>query len=127
MSTVTIRIAGKEYHIVGTEAEEYIQKIGHYVDKKMSTMMEAGENNLSTVMASVLTSVNIADDYFKERDKANLQKGKMNELEKKLRDAQNKINTLEQKNTRLLEQTSDMKLKLVEKETELKQIRNPYR
>jgi len=127
MSTVTIRIAGKEYHIVGTEAEEYIQKIGHYVDKKMSTMMEAGENNLSTVMASVLTSVNIADDYFKERDKANLQKGKMNELEKKLRDAQNKINTLEQKNTRLLEQTSNMKLKLVEKETELKQIRNPYR
>lgn len=127
MNTVTIRIAGKEYHIVGTEPEEYIQKIGHYVDKKMSAMMEAGENNLSTVMASVLTSVNIADDYFKERDKANMQKTKMNEVEKKLREAQNKINTLEQKNNSLQEQNSEMKLKLVEKETELKQIRNPYR
>lgn len=83
MNTVTIRIAGKDYHIVGTEPEEYIQKIGHFVDKKMSSMIESGENNLSTVMASVLTSVNIADDYFKERDKANQQKTRMNELEKK--------------------------------------------
>ena len=127
MNTVNIRIAGKDYHIVGTEQEEYIKKIGHYVDKKMTSMIEAGENNLSTVMASVLTSVNIADDYFKERDKANLQKNKMNEIEKKLREAQNKINTLEQKNGKLLDQNSEMKLKLVEKETELKQLRNPYR
>ena len=127
MNTVNIRIAGKDYHIVGTEQEEYIQKIGHYVDKKMTSMIESGENNLSTVMASVLTSVNIADDYFKERDKANLQKNKMNEVEKKLREAQNKINTLEQKNGKLLDQNAEMKLKLVEKETELKQLRNPYR
>ena len=126
MNTVNIRIAGKDYHIVGAEQEEYIQKIGHYVDKKMTSMIEAGENNLSTVMASVLTSVNIADD-FKERDKANLQKNKMNEVEKKLREVQNKLNTLEQKNGKLLDQNSEMKLKLVEKETELKQLRNPYR
>jgi len=127
MNTVTIRIAGKDYHIVGTESEEYIQKIGHYVDKVMNNMIEAGENNLSTVMASVLTSVNIADDYFKERDKANQQKTRMNEIEKKLREAQNKINTLQQKNTKLEEQRAELKIKLVEKETELKQLRNPYR
>jgi cell division protein ZapA len=127
MSTVSIRIAGKDYHIVGTESEEYIQKIGHYVDKKMSSIIEAGENNLSTVMASVLTSVNIADDYFKERDKANQQKTRMNDLEKKLREAQNKINTMDQKNKRLADEKSELKLKLVEKETELKQLRNPYR
>ena len=127
MNTVTIRIAGKDYHIVGTESEEYIQKIGHYVDKVMNNMIEAGENNLSTVMASVLTSVNIADDYFKERDKANQQKTRMNEIEKKLREAQNKMSTLQQKNTRIEEQRAELKLKLVEKETELKQLRNPYR
>lgn len=127
MNTVKINIAGKDYHIVGTEQEEYIQKIGHYVDKKMNNMLNAGENNLSTVMASVLTSVNIADDYFKERDRANQQKTRMNELEKKLREAQNKANVLEQKNTRIEEQKADLKLKLVEKETELKQLRNPYR
>lgn len=127
MNTVTIRIAGKDYHIVGSEPEEYIQKIGHYVDKKMSGMMEAGENTLSTVMASVLTSVNIADDYFKERDKANQQKTRMNELEKKLKDAHTKINNLETRYNKLEEQRSELKLKLVEKETELKQIKNPYR
>jgi len=127
MNTVNIRIAGKDYHIVGTEQEEYIQKIGHYVDKKMNSMIEAGENNLSTVMASVLTSVNIADDYFKERDKANQQKTKMNEIEKKLREIQNKMSTLEQKYNRLEEQKSELKLKLVEKETELRQLKNPYK
>lgn len=127
MNTVTIRIAGKDYHIVGTEPEEYIQKIGHFVDKKMSSMIEVGENNLSTVMASVLTSVNIADDYFKERDKANQQKTRMNELEKKLRDAQTKINNIETRYNKLEEQKSELKLKLVEKETELRQLKNPYR
>ena len=127
MNTVNIRIAGKDYHIVGTEQEEYIQKIGHYVDKKMNNMLNAGENNLSTVMASVLTSVNIADDYFKERDRANQQKTRMNELEKKLREVQNKISALEQKNTRIEAQKAELRLKLVEKETELKQLRNPYR
>ncbi len=127
MNTVKINIAGKDYHIVGTEQEEYIQKIGHYVDKKMNNMLDVGENNLSTVMASVLTSVNIADDYFKERDRANQQKTRMNELEKKLREAQNKIIALEQKNTRIEEQKAELRLKLVEKETELKQQRNPYR
>jgi len=127
MNTVTIRIAGKDYHIVGTEPEEYIQKIGHYVDKKMSSMIEAGENNLSTVMASVLTSVNIADDYFKERDKANQQKTRMNELEKKLRDTQTKVNNIETRYNKIEEERTELKLKLVEKETELKQLKNQYR
>ena len=127
MNKVRIRIAGKDYYIVGTEPEEYIQKIGLYVDKKMGEILEAGDNNLSTVMVSVLASVNIADDYFKERDRANGQKSRINELEKKLRDTHSRNSSLEQKNARLEEQKSDLKMKLVERETELKQLKNPYR
>ncbi len=126
MSKVRIRIAGKDYGIVGSEPEEYIQKIGLYVDKKMAEITESGDNNLSTVMVSVLASVNIADDYFKERDKANQQRTRMNELEKKIRELQNKATTLEQKNARCEEKNSELKLKLVEKETELRQLKNPY-
>lgn len=126
MSKVRIRIAGKDYGIVGSESEEYIQKIGLYVDKKMAEITGSGENNLSTVMVSVLASVNIADDYFKERDKANQQRTKMNEMEKKLRELQNKVGTLEQKLAKSEEKNSELKLKLVEKETELRQLKNPY-
>ncbi|MFO7611462.1 MAG: cell division protein ZapA [Clostridia bacterium] len=127
MSKVRIRIAGKDYGIVGTEPEEYIQKIGLYVDKKMGEIMESGENNLSTMMVSVLSAVNIADDYFKERDKANQQKTRMGEMEKKIRDLQIQVNSLEQKNQKLEEQKSEMKIKLVEAETELRQVKNHYR
>lgn len=126
MNKVRIRIAGKDYSIVGSEPEEYIQKIGLYVDKKMSDITESGDNNLSTVMVSVLASINIADDYFKERDKANQQRTRMNELEKKIRELQNKVTTLEQKNTRMEEVNSELKLKLVERETELRQLKEPY-
>lgn len=127
MNKVKIRIAGKDYGIVGVEAEEYIQKIGLYVDKKMSNIIETGDNNLSTVMVSVLSSVNIADDYFKERDRANQQKTKMNEMDKKIKEYHNKINMLEEKVHKLEEQKSDLKMRLVEKETELRQRNNSYR
>lgn len=127
MNKVRIRIAGKDHWIVGTESEEYIQKIGLYVDKKMGEIMEAGDNNLSTVMSSVLVSINVADDYFKERDKANQQKSKMNDLEKKMRELQNKVSVIEKKSVRLEEEKTNLKLKLVEKETELRQTKNPYR
>jgi cell division protein ZapA len=126
MNKVKIRIAGKDHWIVGTESEEYIQKIGLYVDKKMSDVMKAGENNLSTVMGSVLVSVNIADDYFKERDRANQQKTKMNEMEKQIKDLQNKLNALEAKCSKLEDEKENYKLKLVERETELRQMKRPY-
>lgn len=126
MNKVKIRIAGKDHWIVGTESEEYIQKIGLYVDKKMSDVMSAGENNLSTVMGSVLVSVNIADDYFKERDRANQQKTKMNEMEKQIKDLQNKLNTLEVRCGKLEDEKENYKLKLVERETELRQMKRPY-
>jgi len=126
MNKVKIMIAGKEHWIVGTESEEYIQKIGLYVDKKLSEVMKAGENNLSTVMGSVLVSVNIADDYFKERDRANHQKTKMNDMEKQIKDLQNKLKVLEDRTHRLEDEKENLKLKLVERETELRQMKKPY-
>lgn len=126
MNKVKIRIAGKDHWIVGTEAEEYIQKIGLYVDKKMTDVMKAGENNLSTVMASVLVSVNIADDYFSERDRAIQQKSKMNEMEKQIKELHNKLKTADEKILRFADEKENLKLKLVERETELRQAKKPY-
>jgi cell division protein ZapA len=31
---VNVRIAGKDYTLVGTESDEYIQKVGLYIDKR---------------------------------------------------------------------------------------------
>ena len=61
---VTVRIAGNEYVICGTESPEYIQKVALFVDRKLQEIMKRN-HTLSTSMASVLTAVNIADESLK--------------------------------------------------------------
>jgi len=46
---VEVRIAGKDYTLVGCESEEYIQKVALYIDKKMTEIMRMN-NKLSTSM-----------------------------------------------------------------------------
>ena len=61
-----VKIAGKEYTIVGSESEEYIHRVAIYVDKKMN---EIGQHiNLSTLMQAVLTAINLADVCLKQQD-----------------------------------------------------------
>jgi cell division protein ZapA len=65
-SKVVVRINGQEYTLVGTEPREYMQKVANYVDDKMVVVARQSKK-LSTAMAAVLTSVNIADEYFKTK------------------------------------------------------------
>ncbi|MBB6218248.1 cell division protein ZapA [Anaerosolibacter carboniphilus] len=65
-SKVVVRINGQEYTLVGTEPREYMQKVANYVDDKMVVIAKQSKK-LSTAMAAVLTSVNIADEYFKTK------------------------------------------------------------
>ncbi len=58
---VTVRIAGNEYILCGTEPPEYIQKIAMMVDRKLRDITRKN-HLLSTSMASVLTAVNMADE-----------------------------------------------------------------
>ncbi len=79
---VNVRIAGKDYTLVGNETEEYIQKVALYVDKKLNTIMNQN-SKLSTSMASVLTAINIADDYFKACENIDNLSKELNALGKK--------------------------------------------
>ncbi|MBN2853593.1 MAG: cell division protein ZapA [Clostridia bacterium] len=127
MNKVKLSILGKDYLIVGTESDEYIQKVGLYVDKKLKQVEELGDSKLSTVMVAVLGATNIADEFFKERDKSTNLKGRTLALEKQLREFNQKIKNLENKVERLTEENSNLKMQLVRRETELGQSRNPQR
>ena len=61
-----VKIAGKEYTIVGSESEEYIHRVAIYVDKKMNEISQ--HMNLSTLMQAVLTAINLADVCLKQQD-----------------------------------------------------------
>ncbi|MBR1820142.1 MAG: cell division protein ZapA [Clostridia bacterium] len=63
---VTVSICGEDYTLVAEEAPSYIQKIGGYVDNKLSELLENSKVGRSD--AAVLTAVNIADELFKERE-----------------------------------------------------------
>ncbi|MDO4562452.1 MAG: cell division protein ZapA [Clostridia bacterium] len=65
-STAVVRINGADYTIVSTADEEYVRHVAYYVDKKMQELCK-NDRRLSTAMAAVLTSVNIADDYFRSQ------------------------------------------------------------
>jgi cell division protein ZapA len=120
---VELRIAGKDYTVVGTEPEEYIQKVGHYIDKKMTDIMRAS-NKLSTSLAAVLTAINVADDFFKCRDSEAGMKKELKTAQEQLESLRVEKQSLQEENTELSEQNASLKLELAKREAELGEVRN---
>lgn len=120
---VEVRIAGKDYTLVGAESDEYIQKIALYIDKKMNEIIRSN-NRLSTSMAAVLAAINVADDFFKIYEIES-------RLKIELKRAQEELEELRQERRRLIEEISgldnkntSLQLELVKREAELREVRN---
>lgn len=62
---ITISICDEEYTFVAEETPSYMQKVGSYVNDKMSELLDAAK--VGRTDAAVLTAVNITDELFKER------------------------------------------------------------
>ena len=73
---LTVSIYGKNYTIVGDESSEYIRTLAGYVEEKMHRIAQ-GNARLDTGRLAILSAINIADDYFRLRQK-------VEELEKQL-------------------------------------------
>ena len=58
-----VRICGSDYTLVGTESEQYIQKVCRYVDNKMRAI--SSSTHLNKMKAAVLTAINLSDEYHK--------------------------------------------------------------
>jgi len=65
---VKISIDGKSFTLVGEETEEHMRQVAAYIDHKMTEIRQkAVAVTLDSSLAYVLTSINVADDYFKEK------------------------------------------------------------
>lgn len=120
---VDVRIGGKDYTLVGVESEEYMQRVALYIDKKMNEIMRIN-NKLSTSMASVLSAVNVADDYFKAYEN-------IVSLNAELKSAKEEIERLQEENRRLANENAvisnkntNFQLELAKREAELSEVRN---
>lgn len=120
---VDVLISGKTYSISGYETDEYIQRVGLYVDRKMNEVLRSN-NTLSTSSAAVLTAINVADDYFKAHEnelnfKKEIVTSKL-EIERLLEDNV----TLEERNKELIEKNNNVLIEIAKREAELAEIRS---
>ena len=67
MGSVEINILGQHYFIKGDASEEHIKKLAAYVDEKLKEIYAANPN-ITPLKASILASLNIADELHRIRD-----------------------------------------------------------
>jgi len=120
---VEVKIAGKDYTIVGTESEEYIQRVGLYIDRKMNEVMRTN-NKLSTSMAAVLTAMNVADDYFKCHESESTLKKELKKLHDELSELKDERKRVTEENSVISNKNSNLQLELAKREAELREVRN---
>ena len=89
---VTVSICGEDYTLVAEEAPSYIQKVGGYVDDKLTEMMNTAK--VGRTDAAVLTAVNIADELFKEREAAEGLRAQVKEYSDELGKVRNELSEL---------------------------------
>ncbi len=68
MKTVKVRIDDVDYTIVGDREESQILKIAQYIDEKLKEIRSMAPN-LGRVDSTVLTSINIVDQLFENKDR----------------------------------------------------------
>lgn len=120
---VVIRIAGKDYTLVGVESDEYIQKVGLYIDKKMNEILFRN-NRLSTSLAAVLTAINVADDFFKSRENEVFISKEKEAMREELERLRSENIQLKEENSSLSSKNTSLQLDLAKREAELGEVRS---
>ena len=70
-TTIKVLIDGKIMTLSGYETEEYLQRVSFYLNSKIEELKGlSGSNRLSQETKSSLLALNLADDYFKARSRA---------------------------------------------------------
>ena len=77
-SVVTVEIGGQRYPIRSTLDERYITELAAYVDQKMRAASDAAPASDMLGLA-ILVALNIADEFFRERDQQSMSSDDLHE------------------------------------------------
>ena len=120
---VTLNILGKEYTIVGDDPEEYIQRVGLYVDKCMREIAEKS-TRVNTATVSILAAINIADQYYKSKESESEIQKELNDSRREIERLNTSIKKADKELGILSMQRDELKLSLAKKEAELAEVRS---
>ena len=95
---ITISICDEEYTFVAEEAPSYMQKVGSYVNDKMSELLDAAK--VGRTDAAVLT----ADELFKEREAGDALRRQVKQYLDEASQAKNEVSELKREIFKLQQQ-----------------------
>ena len=117
MVKTTIRLLGNDYDITSNDSEEYIHRVAFYVDKKL-TEISSRNTRLSTNMAAVLASVNIADEFFKFRDEMEAVSAENEKITEKMSEVKHECDVLKRDNEILRQEIQRLKIEIAKLEVQ---------
>ena len=84
---VEIKVFNQTYTVKTDAAESHIQEVARYVNEKMEEVLKKTKT-VSSLNVAILTALNIADDYLKEKEK---RLSLLREVENKSKDLADRI------------------------------------
>lgn len=114
---VDVLIDGVIYTLVSKEDESYMQKVAFYLNQKISETKKADScRNLDTRAIALLTSMNIADEYFKVQEKNKEQEIRIKQLESDVEIYKREYKNADKDNELLKAQIENLNIKLLRAE-----------
>lgn len=125
-------IDGKIYTLSGYESETYLQKVGAYINNKISDFKKVdGYKCLDVDTQRTLLEINIADDYFKAKKQADLLENDLDEKDKATYDVKHeliatqiKLDAANKEVSMMQNEIIDLQKEIVRCETALKERKN---
>ena len=91
-----VLIGGKVYTLSGFEGEEYLQKVSSYLNHKITECTNSeGYRKQSADTRNVLLALNIADDYFKAKERVDLLEKDSDSNDKEVYDLKHELISLQ--------------------------------
>lgn len=128
---VQVIIDNKMLTMSGYESEEYLQKVAMYINNKIAAYnKEDGFKFASKDIQHMLIEINIADDYFKEKEKSEKVQAELTTKTDELYDMKHevinkdmKIKAANEEITKLKDSLGEAQKRILQLETELKERR----
>ena len=129
MSKVTVNIFGQKYTVAGEESEDRILKIASIVDSKMKDIEESADRSLPLTYLSVLSAINITNDYLASEDDKDDLKAEIEQMEDNVKhyeelwnQAKSELENIKEKNKFFEKEIDDLTINLKNRESEINEL-----